>query len=96
MTDSDLTLSTAERDVIRGEFMTLFGDGSEQGQAKIICSNLHRAGPWIVHDRRCRPLAKGKIHGEGVSVLKEMAKNCRAFDPERNRFLIDELAHMPD
>lgn len=107
----ELTLSVAERDLVRREFMSRFGE------APSVMEGFHLKR-WVTGPNRGKPkltagvqslLACGLITiideghwpramftAEGLLALKRLASDRRLFDPERHRSLIDELMHIPE
>ncbi len=110
MTD-DLYLNSTQREIIRRKFMTRFGvarsitegftikrwtSEARKGQPKLtapVQAMLDR-GLIIIHDVGDSPRAL--FTDKGFQALKRMAADSRALDPEQHRFLIDELATIPE
>ncbi len=110
MTD-DLLLTTAERDLIRHEFMTRFGD------APSVMEGFHLKR-WATGPKKGQPKLSGTVQGlldrglitvadeghwpkalftaKGLQALKRLLSQPRALDPERYQVLIDELTHLPE
>ena len=109
MTD-DLQLTTAERELIRREFL------SRCGQAVSVTEGFH-IKRWVTGPNKGRPkltaavqsmLGRGLITiadegywprahftEKGLQALKRLAADRRALDPDRHRLLIEELAEIP-
>ncbi len=109
MTD-DLQLTGAERDMIRREFMSRFGEAAS------VSEGFH-VKRWATGPNKGRPKLTAAVQGmldrglitiadegywpratftdKGLQALKRLAADRRALDPDRHRFLIDELAEIP-
>ena len=106
---ADLTLSTAEKEIVRGAFMSRFDDAVSVHEGFIVKR-------WATGPNKGKPKLKAAVQGllarglitiedvghwpqakfteRGLQALKQMVKEPRALDPERHRQLIDELALM--
>ncbi len=107
----DLDLNRAEREVIRRVFMSRFGEapsvqggfhvkrwatGLNKGQPKLTAAvqGMVDRGLIIITDEGYWPTAK--FTTKGLLALKRLTADRRALDPDRHRFLIDELAQFED
>ncbi len=108
MTD-DLQLAAAEREMIRREFMTRFGEalsvaegfhikrwttGAKKGQPKLTTAvqGMLDRGLITIIDQGYWPRAI--FTTKGMLALKRLAADRRALDPDRHRFLIEEMAQF--
>ena len=109
MTD-DLQLTGDEREVIRREFMSRFGEAAS------VTEGFHFKR-WATGPNKGRPKLTAAVQGmldrslitiadegywprarftdKGLQALKRLAADRRALDPDRHRFLIAELAGIP-
>ena len=106
----DLQLSAAEREVIRREFMSRFGEAASVSEGFLVKR-------WVTGPNKGRPKLTAAVQGmldrglititdegywprahftaKGLQALKRLTADRRALDPDRHRFLIDELAAIP-
>ena len=110
MTDpADLTLSPAEKEIVRWAFMSRFDEAASVHEGFIVKR-------WATGPNKGKPKLKAAVQGlldrglikiedvghwpqakftdRGLQALKLMAKEPRALDPERHRVLIAELAQV--
>ena len=109
MTD-DLQLTASERELIRREFMSRFGEAASVSEGFLVKR-------WATGPNKGRPKLTAAVQGmldrglititdegfwpranftdKGFQALKRLAADRRALDPDRHRFLIDELAGLP-
>ena len=109
MTD-DLQLSAAEREVIRRDFMSRFGEAVSVSEGFLVKR-------WVTGPNKGRPKLTAAVQGmldrdlititdegywprahftaKGLQALKRLTADRRALDPDRHRFLLDELAAGP-
>ncbi len=107
----DLLLTAAERELIRREFMTRFGEAPSVKQG----FHLKR---WATGPKKGQPKLSPIVQGlldrglitindeghwpramfsiKGLHALKHLATDRRSLDPDRYRQLIDELAQLPN
>ena len=109
-TTADLTLTTAEKEVVRWAFMSRFDEAASVHEGFIVkrwATGPNKGKPKLKAAVQCL-LARGMITIEdaghwpqarftdrGFHALKLMAKEPRGLDPERHRQLIEELAQIP-
>ena len=105
MTDDDLQLSGAEREVIRREFISRFGEaasvnegflvkrratGPEQGPAEAHRGRPGHARPRPDHDRRRGLLAQGALHRQRPSGAQAAHRRPR-WSSERPQSPVDTV-----
>ena len=110
MTDDDLALNRAEREVIRWAFICRFNAApslAEGLRVKRWATGPNKGKPKLTApvqallDRGLVMIAdKGywphaKFTDRGLRALKLMARDRRALDPDRHRLLIEELERIP-
>lgn len=111
MNDADLSLSPAEREIIRREFMSRYNEAPsvhEGFHVKRWSTGPNKGKPKMTTavqgmlDRGLITIAdegfwpRAKFTERGLRALKVMAADRRALDPTRYAQLIDELAQIPD
>jgi len=110
MTD-DLDLNRAQREVIRREFMSRFGEapsvkagfhvkrwatGPNKGHLKLTAAvqDMLNRGLITIADEGYWPTAN--FTAKGFLAIKRLTADRRALDPDRHRFLIEEMAQFAD
>ena len=106
MTD-DLQLTSPEREVIRREFMSRFGEapsvtagflvkrwatGANKGRPKLNTAIQGMLDRGLITITDEGHWPRANFTDRGYQALKLMAADRRALDPDRHRFLIIELA----
>ena len=109
--DPDILLNTAEREIIRREFMSRFNDapsvhegfhvkrwstGPNKGKPKLTAGISGMLERGLITITDEGYWPRAKFSEKGLRALKLMAADRRAFDPSRYSQLIDELAQIPD
>ncbi len=107
----DLILTSAERELVRREFMSGFGDavsindgfhlkrwatGPKKGQPKLSPAVQGLIERGLITVDDVGFWPRARFTARGFQALKRMATDRRALDPERHRQLIDELAQLPE
>ncbi len=110
MTD-DLQLTTAERELIRREFMTRFGEapsvkdgfhlkrwatGPDKGRPKLSVAVTGMLDRGLITVVDQGHWPRATFTTKGLLTLKRLASDRRTLDPDRYQSLIDELAQLPD
>ncbi len=107
----DLQLSNSEKELVRCEFISNFGEpqsvtngflikrwatGPKKGQPKLKTAmrGMLDRGLVTLVDEGYWPRAM--LTEKGFKALKRLAAEPRGLDPDRHRFLIDELRQIPD
>ena len=110
-TPADLTLTSAEKEIVRWAFMSRFDEAASVHEGFIVKR-------WATGPNKGKPKLKAAVQGllarglitiedvghwpqarftdRGFQALKLMAKEPRGLDPDRHRQLIEELAQIPE
>ena len=111
MTDPELQLSLAERDLIRREFMSRFDDGPSvydgllvkrwatgpnKGKPKLTAATRGMLERGLITIADEGFWPRAKFTEKGLRAIKIIAADRRVLDPERYRKLLDELAQIPE
>ena len=111
VSDDDLSLNAAEREVIRRAFMSRFNDapsvtegfhvkrwatGPNKGQPKLTTAVQAMLDRGLITIVDAGFWPRALFTDKGFRALKRVAADNRALDPERHRLLLDELATIPE
>ena len=109
--DDSIQLTNAEKDMIRREFMTRFGDaqsvkqgfhlkrwatGPLKGQPKLVAAVQSMLDRDLITVIDEGYWPRAMFTDKGLQALKRLAADRRGLDPERHQLLIDELSQIPE
>ena len=107
----DLQLTNAEKDLIRREFMTRFGEaqsvkqgfhlkrwatGPLKGTPKLVAAVQGMLGRNLITVIDEGHWPRAMFTDKGLQALKRLATERRGLDPERHQALIDELSQITE